>query len=317
MQHPAPQQELLDNLYELQSVRERGGVNPDFALIGDEPAANCTYLVDYATCTKEVDDRGVTQKLVYDGTRLVLTNLPLEQDEFSGARLAISAKPGGIELPDGTVSDYTVFIIGRTLTVQCFSLDGWSSTDFTSDVMDFESEKLTDMISVPRAIYPFPATQEDDRRIPENLESLIDPQNQTYTLGAGFFDREVSKNGRPSADRVGIKNIGTDKDPYYIYYRVRIAEDVDGFNFRESKFDRELQAVIDFSEAISLEVLGMGEELPRFVSQRSIRIKSTRESIYLYCRGERNDTVLYKVTDKSQKIIDAILAQSDNNQATS
>ena len=308
---PDAQHELLDNLYELQSVRERGNVSPDQTVIGNEIAEDCTYLIDYSTCTKELDDRGVTQKLVYDGTEVILSNLPVNEKEFDGAILWVRGAQEGIELPNGQVSRNIAFYIGGTLTVQCASIDTWSAEDSNLELMDFDPDVLASMIKVPESIYPLPITKEDEREVPDDLEKITDPLNGAYTLGARIFDTEVTDNLRLIADRVGSVNFGTELEPECVMYRVQVSEEFDDLNWRESEFDRELNAAVWFSQEVPLEVVSLGVEQPYLINQESIRLKVSRKSIFIYGLTERGDKVLYKATEKTQEIIDVLLGNAD------
>ena len=200
MKYVTPQQELIDNLYELQSARERIGVDPELSVMNKEIQPDCSFFIDYKTCTHEFSDFG-DEKVILDGTKLVLTALPKDEREFSGALLCISNSEG-IGLPNGVASTDTLFFIGKTLTVQCMDESQGVDKSEQRELLNFDTQKLADMIKVPQAILPLPQSEEDPRQIPEDLDSLYWPRDASFPLGAGMFERELVQNTRLIADKV-------------------------------------------------------------------------------------------------------------------
>ena len=67
------QERLRDTLYTLQFARETSGRDQEPAVINDEFVPNCSVFMD-----KKTDDR------------IVLTSLPLDEEDFEGATVWLS-----------------------------------------------------------------------------------------------------------------------------------------------------------------------------------------------------------------------------------
>lgn len=305
----SPEQQLLDNMYELQSARQRGGIDAEPAVFGGEIRPNSSFFIDYKTCTVEPAELDNSpDKVVMDGTHIVLSELPVDSADFKGAVLWVRDSKEGIQLPKGETSYSTVFFIGKTLAVKC--IDYKMGTDHANqenvELYDFDTERLAEMLRVPEAILPLPISEEDPREIPEDLTKLLWPQNRAFTLSAGMFEREISQRSRLIADEVGYISEGqTDYDP--TFYRLQVSESLNDIDKRPTQFDRILHAVVQFPEPTRVSIHKYGERGKFYLQTSAIKVKIFRTGMTIYGLNDEGREILYQPSTETQQFIDQVL----------
>jgi hypothetical protein len=242
------QKELIDALYELQSVRERVSELNDF-LDPDEP--NDTEPAIFPGEDELVDSCSV---FIDQNTkdRIVLSPLPADQDDFKSANLWFS-NPEGLILPTELANSEfkpqeVVYFIGKT------ALPGLYLPQ-DSEIITIEPKIIVEKIKVPDSILPLPVYEYDPREIPPNIEMVYTPDDKAYTLATALFDKQLK------AGVLGVKHHGfvassTGATIYSLEILEKLPNEED---LRLSQFDREMRVKLTFPTEIDLSMMPWGE----------------------------------------------------------
>lgn len=321
---PIPQSpdrsDLVDALYELQSIRERTGID-------SEPAVVPGVKSRPDLVPSEVIDKSSVFIDRKTGTRIVMTNLPLDQADFTRATLWLSNPGIGIDisgvgfedaatLPDKELPRDVIFLVGGYLTAMYLLGGPREEEDDSSSLYAIDDGRLSDFLSVPKGILPVPQSEEDARNIPDDLEYLRIPTSRAYTLAAAFIDDDTEAGLNIDgiiARRSGVVNYG-DIDTTF---DLQIAELSHLSNTTKSHnkdlFDREIEVVINTGQLIGLKMTPYGKA-ETSLTAREFMIRVYREGIiFLVDNGSRHPMPCVPAAETAQFVNQVLLAAQKMN----
>lgn len=248
-----PKTQLRDNLYDLQALREIADKDPELALFGDEIHESCNVFIDLRT-----------------GDRIITTELPIDEDEFSGAKVSISNLEAGVKIDSdktGFMPQDVLFAIDKALKVTRID-------PRTGKVSQFDTEELAERICVPR-IKPVAQSEYDFRQPPHAYELLSTPEKCTYTLASGIYDQHTEEQYSLIVDKSGILDCGDGKSTVY---DLRLYEVLPGKrDVRLTEFDREFILLLFTGDEVRIAVQPWGERDEQIGRGEEFKFKIYRE----------------------------------------
>ncbi len=288
----SPEQNLLDALYSLQAYRQISCQDPEPAVFGGEIHPECSVFKDRNT-----------------GDRIVVTALPLDDADFTGASVWLSNPEQGVEVrtekwqaspPD------VIFWIDEALRVI------YHNPSTGAKVRGFPTQTLAERIDFPR-IYPIPQSEQDPRSIPNEIESLYTPQTDTYTLSSRIFDTNLENNLSVFARCYGV--VGQEQGEA-MAFDLSIYETMPSSkSLRSDEFDREFILGLDLGAETALTVRPWGRPQTILVG-RSFKIKVVREGM-LISSLQNGREVMCIPTKETEQFIDSVLLSASQNQSNS
>lgn len=301
MKKITPEQQLVDALYDLQSAHQRATFI--FSDYSDGEIQDNTEPAIFPC-----DDKIIERCSVFTNTktsdRIILSPLPLDQDDFKEAHLWLSNLDDGITLPEGLVDEKyrpkdVVFYIGKTAMPLLRDPQ-------KEEVLVVEPELLVDMLNIPKKMLPLPLSEYDPRDIPSEIELVTVPKTDTYTLASGIWDSEVETNLSLIAKRSGfVKYSQFDLTKYEIEIIETLPSE---HSYRSDEFDRDFILQIQLDKLFNFNVTPWGESESVIVGDK-LKIRAVREGILAYATRDGKEISCIPC-DSVKQLIDDILGNA-------
>lgn len=285
-----PEDYLLDTLYNFQAYREISGSETEPAVFDENIYSGCSVFID-----KNTEDR------------IVITNLPLDNVDFSGASVWLSNPDKGVEIRTNQwqASPYDViFWIDKALRVTYFNPHEGVRVAY------FPAQLLAERLDFPR-VYPIPQSEQDPRLIPDEIEYVSTPQTNTYTLASRIFDIDLETKHRLIARRYGIidYDVGESTTFDLAIHETLPSED----SPRSDEFDREFILDMNLGRKMVLNVIPWGKEEIGLVGN-DYKIRVVREGMLISGLQDGRE-VMCIPTKATRYFIDSILHSASQNQS--
>lgn len=290
MLHQNPEDYLLDTLYNFQAYREIRGVELEPAVINTDLYEECSVFTDNNS-----------------GDRIVITGLPADTNDFTGAGVWLSNPNQGVEVrtDQWQVSPKDViFWIDNAVKVTYFN------PHTGTRVPGFSAQQLAERLDFPR-VYPIPQSEQDPRMIPTQIEYLSTPQTNTYTLASRIFDIDLETKHRLIARRYGVidYDVGESTTFDIAIHETLPSED----SPRTDEFDREFILDINLGKKLVLNVVPWGKEEIGLVGS-DYKIRVVREGMLVSALQDGRE-IMCIPTNATKQFIDSILHSSIQNQS--
>ena len=174
----SPEQHLEDTLYNFQALQEISLTDPEWAIIGEQIDPNCSVFEDQKS-----------------GNRIVISRLPLDPEDFSGANIQISnyEDPIIISWNDQIVvsNEINVQVSGElTPSMSYLYYDPQSNTFKNSTWFEGSADQLAFLLDMPQT-KPYPKSKYDRRVAPPIIEREMPVRKTPGTLHK-FYEGQLN-----------------------------------------------------------------------------------------------------------------------------
>lgn len=277
----SPEEHLRDTLYHLRAYRELRGCETEPAVFGEELMTGCSVIIDKNT-----------------GDRIVMTDLPVDEADFSGAAVWLSNPDKGVEIKTAQWQagpKDVIFWINEALQPKYFNPHSGARVPFSA-------KDLAERLDYPR-IYPVPQAEEDPRHIPTEIEFISTPQTNTYTLASRIFDTELEQHRRVIARRAGIIDYDLGEATTFDLEINEVLPSED--SPRSDEFDREFVMFIKLGEKMRLPVIPWGQSQIDLVG-KDLKVRVVREGMLVSAVQNGKEVVCIPAT-LTRHFLDSIL----------